>query len=163
MYNVKRIHSTTQLSSAQLNLTYRWIPLQSKQKTFPKLTLAHWGFFWPQSQHWLFPGIAFTTAWSAGVICDMTNEWYYNIYSIYSVFGMDGDGCTVWNLWLTRLDSMIRFDDSTRLATQHNQRSGTRMETRLEESLVQQYRDLSIKGEATMSTFVCIDWTTVSP
>ena len=51
------------------NGTYRWTPLHSKQKTFPKLTLAQSGFFMPQSQHCLLPGNAMTIALSCGVIC----------------------------------------------------------------------------------------------
>jgi len=50
-------------------LSYRCTPLHSKQKTLPKLTDAHCGFFIPQSQQTVFPGIAFTTAWSWAVIC----------------------------------------------------------------------------------------------
>ena len=42
--------------------TYLCTPLQSKQNTVPKLTLAHCGFFIPHSQHLSFPGIERTVA-----------------------------------------------------------------------------------------------------
>lgn len=51
--------------------TYRCTPLHSKQKTLPKETDAHCGFFIPQSQQTVLPGNALTMAWSFALICTM--------------------------------------------------------------------------------------------
>ena len=58
MYYIYKIQPPLQLplpvttdAPQRHNSTYRWTPEQSKQKTLPKLTEAHCGFFIPQSQH----------------------------------------------------------------------------------------------------------------